>query len=91
MSVDRFDLYFSWEFVEGALGLLAREQKQLMKSLVYMRADPWHPSLRTKGFGSRDGVFESRINKELRFLWEYGAEHTILVTRVEHHKDLDRI
>jgi hypothetical protein len=43
-----------------------------------------HPSLQSKKIQGTDGIFESRINSDIRFTWEYW-EDSIVLRNIEYY------
>jgi len=55
-------------------------KKPVKKALGLLQENPSHPSLRTKKYKSIVGVWESSIDMNHRFLWDYDeAEKTIII------------
>ena len=52
--------------------------------------DPTIPSLRTKKIKDSDGLFEFSINMDIRVIWVYGDNNSIMLIDIGHHKILNR-
>ncbi len=66
------------------------EKDLIKKKLLILIKDPRHPSLRTKKIKGSIGLFESRINMDIRLLWYYEGEQILVILDVGHHDLLDR-
>lgn len=59
--------------------------KELIQSKLELFFDnPKHPSLQSKKIQGTDGIFESRINSDIRFTWEYW-EDSIVLRNIGYH------
>lgn len=59
-------------------------KKIIMKKLDLFMDNPKHPSLQSKKIEGRDTIFESRINLDIRFTWQYG-EDCIILRNIGYH------
>ena len=62
---------------------------QSLKELIQIKLElffdnPKHPSLQSKKIQGTEGIFESRINSDIRFTWEY-CEDSIVLRNIGHH------
>jgi len=48
-------------------------------------SDPRHPSLRTKKIKGTGSIFEARVDRDIRFTFEYGGSHEIILRVVGPH------
>jgi mRNA interferase RelE/StbE len=53
-------------------------KKLLQKKLSLFIDNPKHPSLHSKKIQGTDQIFESRINLDIRFTWQFDGENIIL-------------
>jgi len=80
-----FKLEFSKLFIKSLLKLSKVEQRAVNAKLTLFKQDPQHPSLRTKRVHQYDGAFALSVNMDIRILWEYADDRTILLLDVGHH------
>lgn len=83
-----FKLKFTKEFYRQLKSLSSLEQKQVLKKLELLSANPLYPSLRTKKFKGNDGIYEMSVNMDLRVLWRYEGNIIIVILTVGHHKEV---
>ncbi len=59
--------------------------KEIIQTKLELFFDnPKHPSLQSKKIQGTDGIFESRINSNIRFTWEY-CEDSIVLRNIGYH------
>jgi len=76
---------FSQRFQKSFIALTAQEKKQLKNKLKLLAQNPIHPSLRTKRIQGTDGLYESSINMDIRVIWYFEDNATIILADVGHH------
>ena len=76
---------FSQRFQKSFMALAAQEKKQLKNKLELLAQNPIHPSLRTKRIQGTDGLYESSINMDIRVIWYFEDNVTIILADVGHH------
>lgn len=81
---------FSDRFKKHFKKLNANEKKQLMGKLELLSESPMHPSLRTKRIQGTTGLFECSVNMDIRFIWFYEGDVTIILVDVGHHDILNQ-
>jgi mRNA interferase RelE/StbE len=72
-------------FRKSALELEPDVREKLKKQLGLLAADPRHPSLRVKKIKGTGSVFEARVDRDVRFTFEYGGRHEIILRVVGPH------
>lgn len=72
-------------FRKSALELEPDVREKLKKQLDLLAADPRHPSLRVKKIKGTGSVFEARVDRDVRFTFEYGGRHEIILRVVGPH------
>ena len=72
-------------FRKSALELEPDFREKLKKQLGLLAADPRHPSLRVKKIKGTGSVFEARVDRDVRFTFEYGGRHEIILRVVGPH------
>jgi mRNA interferase RelE/StbE len=72
-------------FRKSALELEPDVREKLKKQLGLLAADPRHPSLRVKKIRGTGSVFEARVDRDVRFTFEYGGRHEIILRVVGPH------
>jgi len=76
---------FSQRFQKNFVALTVQEKKQLKNKLKILAQNPIHPSLRTKRIQGTDGLYESSINMDIRVIWYFEDNVTIILADVGHH------
>jgi mRNA interferase RelE/StbE len=76
---------FSQRFQKSFIALTAQEKKQLKNKLKLLAQNPIRPSLRTKRIQGTDGLYESSINMDIRVIWNFEDNATIILADVGHH------
>jgi len=59
-------------------------KKLIKKKLSLFLDNPRHPSLHSKKIQGTNHIFESRINLDIRFTWQYDGE-TIILRNIGYH------
>lgn len=72
-------------FRKSALELEPDARRKLKKQLGLLASDPRHPSLRVKKIKGTGSVFEARVDRDVRFTFEYGGKHEIILRVVGPH------
>jgi hypothetical protein len=94
-----FQLYFEPFFLESYAVLSSQEQKTIDKALVYLAANPRHPSLnvhKAKNILAKypvggHEVFIAYASRTLRITFEYGPEPGLIALRnCGHHDPTER-
>jgi len=78
-------LYASDKFIKARDTLTKNEQKQVIKTVTLLQRDPRYPGLRTKKIKDRVGLMESRVNNDLRILWQYRGDVIVLLAVGRHN------
>ena len=76
---------FSQRFQKSFMALTVQEKKQFKNKLKLLAQNPIHPSLRTKRIQGTDGLHESSINMDIRVIWYFEDNVTIILADVGHH------
>ena len=85
-----FNFKLSKKFRTNLKKFSSEEQKQINNKLRLLTVDPFYPSLRSKCIhGAADGVLESSVNMDIRIIWYYGDDGTIILADVGHHNIID--
>lgn len=77
-------IFYTDTFKKALQTLSAQEKAQVKKKLLLFAENPRHPSLRCKKMAGRESIFESSINMDIRFTWQY-AEDGLLLRNIGHH------
>jgi hypothetical protein len=94
-----FQLYFEPIFLESYAVLASKDRKAIDKALLYLSANPRHPSLnihiakniRAKYPTGGDKVFIAYASRTLRITFEYGPEPGLIDLRnCGHHEPAER-
>ena len=72
-------------FRKSALELEPDLREKLKKQLELLAGDPRHPSLRIKKNKGTGSIFEARVDRDVRFTFEYGGKHEIVLRVVGPH------
>ena len=59
--------------------------QQIKKAIVLLLENPVHPSLRSKLIKGHKPLMEASANMDIRIVWQYAGENTILFYNVDHH------
>ncbi|GAB6173066.1 hypothetical protein JCM15765_25440 [Paradesulfitobacterium aromaticivorans] len=70
-------------FDEGLLQLTVDEQKQALKALRFLAANPRHPSLKTHQIEGTSFI-EAYVNTDIRIIFERTSD-TIVLLAIGHH------
>ena len=63
-------------------------EAMVWNKLSTFRKNPFHPSFCTHKMWGKIRNFESYINKDIRIVWKFGDNNTILLIDVGHHNVL---
>lgn len=82
------------KFEKSVKSLPQEVRKSLTKSLSLLEQNPFHPSLHSKKHNTwsnrtKKKIYESRINKDHRFLWCYEGDNLIILLLAGNHKLVD--
>lgn len=72
-------------FRKSALELPPETREKLKKQIGLLAADPRHPSLRVKKVRGTGSVFEARVDRGVRFTFEFGRDGGIVLRVVGPH------
>jgi mRNA-degrading endonuclease RelE of RelBE toxin-antitoxin system len=72
-------------FRKSALELDPDVREKLRKQLGLLASDPRHPSLRIKKIKGTGSIFEARVDRDVRFTFEYGGRNEIVLRVVGPH------
>jgi mRNA-degrading endonuclease RelE of RelBE toxin-antitoxin system len=84
-SKEPLKLTLTERFKKSALELDPKIRETLKKQIARLASDPRHPSLRVKKIRGTRSIFEARVNQAVRFTFEYGGKHEIILRVVGHH------
>jgi addiction module RelE/StbE family toxin len=76
---------FSKEFKRELHKLSPEDLKKVLKKVKVLENNPFYPSLRTRKMEGNSGYYESRVNNDIRLLWEFEGDKIILMADVGHH------
>jgi len=72
-------------FRKSAIELEPDLRKKLKRQLELLVGDPRHPSLRVKKIKGTGSIFEARVDRDVRFTFEYGGKDEIILRVVGPH------
>ncbi len=78
-------LYATDKFKKAGDSFSENEKKQVIKAVALLQRDPRYPGLNTKKLKGKSGIMESRVNKDLRILWQFRKDVIVLLA-VGRHK-----
>ncbi len=78
-------LYATDKFKNARDSFSENEKKQVIKAVALLQRDPRYPGLNTKKLKGKPGIMESRVNKDLRILWQFRNDVIVLLA-VGRHK-----
>lgn len=84
-SKEPLRLVLTERFRKSALELEPEIREKLKKQIGLLASDPRHPSLRVKRIKGTGSVFEARVDRDLRFTFEFGEARTIILRVVGPH------
>ncbi len=84
-----FKIYATDYFKNAKGRLSATEKKQVIKTVALLQRDPWYPGLQSKKIRSKTGLFECRVNRDLRIIWQYRSDVIVLLA-VGRHKLVEK-
>ncbi|MBM3305942.1 MAG: hypothetical protein FJY79_08390 [Candidatus Aminicenantes bacterium] len=84
-SMGPLRLTLTERFRKSALELDPDVREKLKKQLGLLASDPRHPSLRIKKIKGTGSIFEARVDRDVRFTFEYGGKHEIVLRVVGPH------
>jgi mRNA-degrading endonuclease RelE of RelBE toxin-antitoxin system len=84
-SKEPLKLTLTERFRKSALELDPEAREKLKKQIGLLAAEPRHPSLRVKKIKGTGSVFEARVDRDLRFTFEFGGRHEIVLRVVGRH------
>jgi mRNA interferase RelE/StbE len=84
-SMGPLRLTLTERFRKSALELEPDARKKLKQQLELLAGDPRHPSLRVKKIKGTGSIFEARVDRDVRFTFEYGGKHGIILRVVGPH------
>lgn len=76
---------FTARFQKHFKELTNHEKKQLKNKLELLAENPSHPSLRTKRIQGTSDLFECSVNMDIRIIWYYEGNKTIIIVDIGHH------
>ncbi len=65
------------------------EKKQFKNKLNLFVENPNHPSLRVKRIQGTEDLFEFSVNMDIRVIWYYEGDTTVLYVDIGHHDILN--
>jgi len=84
-SKEPLKLTLTERFRKSALELDPGTRDKLRKQLGLLAADSRHPSLRIKKIKGTGSIFEARVDRDVRFTFEFGAGREIVLRVVGPH------
>ncbi len=86
------NVIYSNTFSNEIIKLSRKYQNLVFKKIQILRANPKHPSLRTKKLirANNETLFESSVNMDIRLVWRYEDDKIILMLDVGHHDILKK-
>jgi mRNA interferase RelE/StbE len=84
-SKEPLRLTLTERFRKSALELDPDVREKLRKQLGLLASDPRHPSLRIKKIKGTGSIFEARVDRDVRFTFEYGGRNEIVLRVVGPH------
>ncbi len=84
-SKEPLRLTLTERFKKSALELEPGLRAKLKKQLELLVSDPRHPSLRVKKVRGTVSIFEARVDRDIRFTFEYGRRREIVLRVVGRH------
>lgn len=72
-------------FRKSALELDPETRDKLKEQIALLASDPRHPSLRVKKIKGTGSIFEARVDRGVRFTFEYGGRSEIILRVVGPH------
>lgn len=72
-------------FRKSALEFEPAARDKLEKQIALLASDPRHPSLRVKKIQGTGSVFEARVDRDIRFTFEFGGRNEIVLRVVGPH------
>jgi mRNA-degrading endonuclease RelE of RelBE toxin-antitoxin system len=65
-------------------------EAMVWNKLSAFRKNPFHPSFSTHKMRGKKRNFESYINMDIRIIWKFGDDNTVLLIDVGHHDVLKK-
>ena len=84
-SKEPLKLTLAERFKKSALELGPEARDKLKKQIGLLAADPRHPSLRVKKIKGTGSIFEARVDRDIRFTFEFGGRREIILRVVGPH------
>lgn len=84
-SKEPLKLTLTERFRKSVLELDPETRDRLKKQIGLLAADPRHPSLRVKKIKGTGSIFEARVDRDIRFTFEFGGRHEIVLRVVGPH------
>jgi len=85
-----FKITYTERFLKHYEALNSIEKKQLKNKLVFLIANPLHPSLRVKRIKGTYDLYECSVNMNVRIIWYFEGTEIIVLLDVGHHDILDK-
>jgi len=92
MGDKKYEVIPTKTFIKELAKLSYVNKKQVTRAIDVLKVDPFYPSLRTKKIiirGQPD-LYESSVNMDIRFLWQFDEGKIIILTDVGHHDVLKK-
>jgi mRNA interferase RelE/StbE len=84
-SKEPLRLVLTERFRRSALELEPEIREKLKKQIGLLASDPCHPSLRVKKIQGTGSIFEARVDRDIRFTFEFGEAREIILRVVGPH------
>jgi mRNA-degrading endonuclease YafQ of YafQ-DinJ toxin-antitoxin module len=77
-------------FIDEFEGLSDIHKELVTNKVALIMDNPFYPSLWTHKMRGKKRYFESYANRDIRIIWQFGDNNTILLTDVGHHDVLKK-
>lgn len=85
-----YKITYTERFLKHYQTLNGKEKKQLKNKIVFLVANPLHPSLRTKRLKGTKDLYECSVNMDIRIIWYFEGTEMIILLDVGHHDILEK-
>ena len=90
ITEQKYRILYDDNFTKELDKLSGEHQKLVLKKLLRLRSNPFHPSLRTKKMQGGFGNYESSVNMDIRIIWRFRQGKIIALIDVGHHDVLKK-
>ena len=78
---------FTRRFLKSFARLPLDVQEKIKKQIALLAENPRHPSLQTKPIQGTGGIYEARVDHDIRVTYERDAEDTLILRVVGRHDE----